>query len=316
MEETFNRFSMDWGIIQSVPDQRSVGFEFNSDLPLLALKGIGLQEVTDPHYSWDNRSRPDNQCVIQYTVSGCGAIEVDGIHYSVPAGYAFLIDIPGPSRYYIPKDSARWEFFFLEFTKECLPMLWKIYRTAGPVIRLSESSGLLPKIIDMYRLVTGGQLASYFQNARLSYDFWLSLTEYAVTQSATFLSKVDYAKRFIDQNYRSPDLSLDQIADYAGLSKYYLCKEFRHKFGISPGKYIPTLRMDKACDLLSTRPDFSLQEIAAQVGYANDNYFGKVFKAEKGVSPDRYRKHQSRYDTIQTVYETPSAGFGSGREKP
>lgn len=307
MEETFNRFSMDWGIIQSVPDQRSVGFEFNSDLPLLALKGIGLQEVTGPHYSWDNRSRPDNQCVIQYTVSGCGAIEVDGIHYSVPAGYAFLIDIPGPSRYYIPKDSARWEFFFLEFTKECLPMLWKIYRTAGPVIRLSESSGLLPKIIDMYRLVTGGQLASYFQNARLSYDFWLSLTEYAVTQSATFLSKVDYAKRFIDQNYRSPDLSLDQIADYAGLSKYYLCKEFRHKFGISPGKYIRTLRMDKACDLLSTRPDFSLQEIAAQVGYANDNYFGKVFKAEKGVSPDRYRKHQSRYDTVQTVYETLTA---------
>ena len=186
-------------------------------------------------------------------------------------------------------------------------MLWKIYRTAGPVIRLSESSGLLPKIIDMYRLVTGGQLASYFQNARLSYDFWLSLTEYAVTQSATFLSKVDYAKRFIDQNYRSPDLSLDQIADYAGLSKYYLCKEFRHKFGISPGKYIRTLRMDKACDLLSTRPDFSLQEIAAQVGYANDNYFGKVFKAEKGVSPDRYRKHQSRYDTVQTVYETLTA---------
>lgn len=315
MEDQFDRISMDFGFVKSVSDQHSVGVEVHSDLPLLTLKGIGLQTVTDPAYAWDNRNRPDSQCVIQYTVSGCGAVEADGIHYIVPAGYAFLVDIPGPSRYYMPPDSDRWEFFFLEFTKECLPMLWKIYRTAGPVIRLSESSGLVPRIMDLYHLVIGGQLTSYFENARLSYDFWLRLTEYAVTQSATFLSKVDYAKRFIDQNYRSPDLSLDQIADYAGLSKYYLCKEFRHKFGISPGKYIRTLRLDEACSLLSTRLDFSLQDIALQVGYANDNYFGKVFKAAKGISPDQYRKHQSRYDTVQTIYETPSAGSRSSPKK-
>lgn len=306
MDDRSNRFSMNWGIIQNLPHHYSVGFDLNSDLPLLALKGIGLQEVTDHSYSWDNRSRTDAQCVIQYTLSGCGAVEVDGIRYSVPVGYAFLIDIPGPSRYYLPEDSSRWEFFFLEFTKECLPMLWKIYRTAGPVFRVSESSGLLMKIIDMYRLVTANQLTSYFQNARLSYDFWLVLTEYAVTQSASFLSKVDYAKRFMDQNYRSPDLSLDLIADHAGISKYYLCKEFRRKFGISPGKYLRALRIDEACSLLSTQSGYSLQEIAAQVGYANDNYFGKVFKAEKGVSPDRYRKLQGRYDTVQTIFETPA----------
>ena len=315
MEDQFDRISMDFGFVKSVSDQHSVGVEVHSDLPLLTLKGIGLQTVTDPAYAWDNRNRPDSQCVIQYTVSAFSAVEACCIRYIVPAGYAFLVDIPGPSRYYMPPDSDRWEFFFLEFTKECLPMLWKIYRTAGPVIRLSESSGLVPRIMDLYHLVIGGQLTSYFENARLSYDFWLRLTEYAVTQSATFLSKVDYAKRFIDQNYRSPDLSLDQIADYAGLSKYYLCKEFRHKFGISPGKYIRTLRLDEACSLLSTRPDFSLQDIALQVGYANDNYFGKVFKAAKGISPDQYRKHRSRYDTVQTIYETPSAGSRSSPKK-
>ena len=41
------------------------------------------------------------------------------------------------------------------------------------------------------------------------------------------------------------------------------------------------------------------------VGYSNNNYFGKVFKAEKGISPDKYRKQSAKYDLVRAVYETP-----------
>lgn len=40
-------------------------------------------------------------------------------------------------------------------------------------------------------------------------------------------------------------------------------------------------------------------------GYSNNNYFGKVFKAEKGISPDKYRKQSSKYDLVRAIYETP-----------
>ena len=131
------------------------------------------------------------------------------------------------------------------------------------------------------------------------------MTEYAMTLSVSKISKVDHAKAFIDQNYYMEDLNLDLIAGHAGMSKYSLCKEFHKKYGVSPGKYLRELRISQACRLLMTKSDHTLQEIAQMVGYSNNNYFGKVFKAEKGISPDKYRKQSVKYDLVRAVYETP-----------
>ena len=53
-----------------------------------------------------------------------------------------------------------------------------------------------------------------------------------------------------------------------------------------------------------TKTDYTLQEIAEMVGYSNNNYFGKVFRAEKGISPDKYRKQTTQYDFVRSVSET------------
>ena len=50
----------------SLPHQ-SIGFDFASDLSLPTLKGIGLQYVDTHNYFWDNCTRKDNLCLIQYT---------------------------------------------------------------------------------------------------------------------------------------------------------------------------------------------------------------------------------------------------------
>lgn len=309
------RYSAQLAFSTALPHQYSVGLDLHSDLPLLMLKGIGLQTVTSPAYFWDNQNRSDSQCVLQYTLQGCGAFELEGIHYDIRPGDLFLMDIPGPSRYYLPKDSEQWEFLFLEFTKECLPLLWKIYRTAGPVVHLTHASNLPHRMMEIYQMVLNRQVQSLFENAIFSYELWIRLTEYVVNHAMHPFSKIDYVKSFIDQHFREEELSLDQIAEHANLSKYYMCKEFRRKFGITPGKYIRSLRISEACRLLSTRTDCSLLTIAQAVGYANDNYFGKVFKAEKGVTPDQYRKTQGRYDFMQTICETPPAVPNTGRQR-
>lgn len=133
----------------------------------------------------------------------------------------------------------------------------------------------------------------------------IDLTACALAVTGTERSRVDAAKSYIDQNYHNPNLNLDLVADHAGLSKYYLCKEFQHKFGVSPGKYIREVRLAKACRLLMTNTDYTMEQIAQQVGYSNNNYFGKVFRAEKGLPPDQYKKRSNRYDFVRAVYETP-----------
>lgn len=67
-----------------------IGFSSSSDLALLTLKGIGLQYIDTPSYSWDNRNRKDSHCIIQYCIDGEGAIEADGIKYPLQIGRAHV----------------------------------------------------------------------------------------------------------------------------------------------------------------------------------------------------------------------------------
>lgn len=284
---------------------RSIGFIYSSDLSLLTLKGIGLQYVDSPSYSWDNRSRNDSHCIIQYTFDGEGALEVDGLHYKLHPEDAFIIDIPGTNHYYLPEHSSHWEFLFLEFSKECLPLMRKIYRAVGPVIHLPQECSLPDRMMEIYDRALKNQLKSYFENTRIAYDLWTRIAEFAMTLSSTEFSKIDNAKAYLDQNYYKDNLNLDLVADHVGMSKYYLCKEFHKKYGISPGKYLKELRISQACRLLTTNTNYTLQDIARIVGYSNNNYFGKVFKATKGITPDQFRSQAPQYDFVRTVYETP-----------
>ena len=284
---------------------RSIGFSFSSDLSLLTLKGTGLEYIDDHAYSWNNRNRKDSHCIIQYCIDGEGAIEIDGTDYPLHKGDAFIIDIPGANRYYLPEHSSHWEFVYLEFSKECLPLLWKIRGNIGPVIHFPENTGIFDRILEIYNMALNNELRSYFENSGISYDFWMKLIEYVMTLSAGEVSKVDHAKVYIDQYYSRNDLNLDLVAEHTGMSKYYMCKEFHKKYGVSPGKYLRSLRVSHACRLLMTNSDHTLQQIAEMVGYSNNNYFGKVFKAEKGISPDKYRKQAAKYDLVRAVYETP-----------
>lgn len=287
----------------SLPHQ-SIGFDFASDLSLPTLKGIGLQYVDTHNYFWDNCTRKDNLCLIQYTLKGEGAIKIDNIFYTLKPNDAFLIDIPSNSQYYLPKHSSFWEFIYLEFSYECLPFMRKIYQNNGPILKINISEKLIKQLFDIYTKALHNQIKTFFENTRIAYDLWINLTEYALNLSTAKMSKIDYVKRYIDQNYYKNELTLDLIADNIGISKYYMCKEFHKKYGISPGKYLREIRISNACRLLTTNDNYTLQKIAQSVGYSNDNYFGKVFKAEKGISPAKYKKKSTKYDLIRTVYET------------
>lgn len=291
-------------MIQSLP-HHSVGFRFSSDLSLLTLKGVGLNYIDSHAYSWDNRTRKDTHCLIQYCIDGEGTLEIDNIYHPILPGDAFIINIPGKSRYFLPEHSDHWEFLYLEFTKECLPLMLKIHRNIGPVIHLKNPSGITEQMFLIYKKALNNELKTFFENAKLAMTFWLDITEYVLTLATDELSKIDIAKSYIDQNYFHENLNLDMIAENSNLSKYYLCKEFKRKYGIPPGKYLKELRISQACRLLSTSSDFSMMDIAHMIGYSNDSYFGKVFKAVKGITPDQFRKQTTQYDLVRDLYETP-----------
>jgi len=94
---------------------------------------------------------------------------------------------------------------------------------------------------------------------------------------------------FIHRNFNR-NLTVEEVASTAHLSKTYIGEFFRGKTGVTLVKYINTLRIEKARSLLLTKePQKSIAEIADACGFYDVSYFTRVFREKTGFSPTRYR---------------------------
>lgn len=84
------------------------------------------------------------------------------------------------------------------------------------------------------------------------------------------------------------DLSVADMADALGYSEAYFCKLFKQYFGQSFVSYLTEYRIREAMRLLASEK-VGIKEVGQSVGYADSNYFAKVFKRVTGQSPSEYR---------------------------
>ena len=282
----------------------SVGFHITSALPLQTLRGIGMHHITSHDYHWDNRVRKNSYVLLQYTISGKGSFQTPDHTYPQQTGDLFLVQVPGDSQYSLPDDSECWDVLYLEFSSECLPLLYHIHQSCGPAFHLETSSTLPEQMKQLYADAISNQLASVFDNSKAAYAFLLDLADYALEHPALSSPRVTLAKNYLDSNYYNTDLNLDEVADAIGLSKYHLCREFNHLYGISPGKYLANLRLQKSCALLLQSHQHTIAEIASMVGFSNDNYFCKVFRKAFGTTPTQYRLQNQNYDLVRVLHDS------------
>jgi YesN/AraC family two-component response regulator len=111
-------------------------------------------------------------------------------------------------------------------------------------------------------------------------------------QPTSLLVKQTFA--YIQQNY-TRSFSLLELSETIGVSKSYLSRIFKMDTGISLWDYLNRFRIQKARQLLLLT-DESITRIAADVGYEDVGYFGRVFHEIVGASPRTYRQ-QARSST-------------------
>lgn len=95
-------------------------------------------------------------------------------------------------------------------------------------------------------------------------------------------------RMYLDRHYLEP-LTLDQIAQAMGVSKFHLDRVFLSRTGCTPVQYIIRRRIARAQTLLAST-NLTVQHIASQSGYANYNYFTVLFRKTVGMTPGEYRK--------------------------
>ena len=96
------------------------------------------------------------------------------------------------------------------------------------------------------------------------------------------------AKMYIEQNYKNPKLSVDDLCLFLHVSPTYFSTVFKRETGKNFVSYLTDVRLQHAVDLLNTTED-KTYIIARNVGYFEPNYFSYVFKKKYGISPSKYR---------------------------
>lgn len=84
-------------------------------------------------------------------------------------------------------------------------------------------------------------------------------------------------------------ITLAELAGAVNLSPAYFSQLFKTETGLSPGKYLTTLRMERAGQLLATG-FLSIKQVMAEAGYNNKSNFLRRFRRYFDLAPSEYRK--------------------------
>ncbi|QND48332.1 helix-turn-helix domain-containing protein [Rhizobium lusitanum] len=102
------------------------------------------------------------------------------------------------------------------------------------------------------------------------------------------MSAIGRAIWFIESHFAS-DISLDEIADTAGLSRYHLSRVFGLATGHSISGYIRGRRLSGAA-LALTNSSSTILQVALDAGYGSHEAFTRAFREQFGMTPDGLRK--------------------------
>ena len=96
--------------------------------------------------------------------------------------------------------------------------------------------------------------------------------------------------QFVEDNFNRPELSLDLVAEYAGVTKSAISKMFKRKLDITYADYVMKLRMEKAKELLMNT-DMAVKHIFSEVGYVDVVTARRNFKAYFNTSATTFREN-------------------------
>ncbi|NGZ77844.1 AraC family transcriptional regulator [Saccharibacillus alkalitolerans] len=271
------------------------GFRFteHEELPLCRLFAVGCDTVDRSDYDWDGLRRTDGPLLLfQYTLSGEGVYEAEGRKHRISAGQAFLAEIPGPHRYYYDSSAeAPWTFLFLLFRPDTILPYWQKYRReAGIVPRLSSDSAPVRMLRMIVTDAAAGRISDPLIASSCVYQFMTELVRAQVVNSrsrSNWPENIRHAAEFIERDYADM-VSIDQLAEHVGLSKYHLIRRFSSSVGMTPGVYLARIRIEKAMELLRGT-ELGIENIAQRVGYSSGSYLIKTFRRMTGLTPGEFR---------------------------
>lgn len=226
-----------------------------------------------------------------FFTGGGGTVFIDGISFRVKAGDVAVVGFG--SMHSLQDAEADTQY-------DCLILSPALCAPAG---LQPEQLQLLPHIRDDAVFTRLAQITSEFQTKA---PYYKSVAKAEIVSLLIYLlrhhsagtsfsdkipdSKTKMVKRVIEQlqqDFAQP-LSLPQLAEKTGFSRYYLCHVFREVTGSSVSQYLNMLRCTHAQKLLLS--GWSVSEASLACGFDNLSYFARMYKRCMGRTPSQDKR--------------------------
>ena len=90
--------------------------------------------------------------------------------------------------------------------------------------------------------------------------------------------------------YQQPNLDLKTVSEVLGISQRHLLRLFKGQPGSGGfSAYLTEKRLAKACSLLKSHPEYTIEAICLDAGFRTRRTFQTIFKSRLGISPSEYR---------------------------
>lgn len=283
------------------------GFRFKvpTNMAMCELFAIGREEVRHTSYEWDGLQRNDGPLLLfQYTLEGEGIFESDSETRRIEAGRAFMTEIPGNHRYYFPEGGSRWSFIFVLLRPTLiLPNWMDAKRRLGCAPYLPSTSRPIRVLEHIIDEAYAGRITEPYSASSFMYHFVAELCRFASVpnERTEWPEKIGEAIAFIDSHYDRM-ISLEELSERLGISKYHLLRKFTAAVGNSPNDYLNRVRVEHAMRLLR-QTDSSVEEIAERVGYSSGSYFIKVFRKVTGHTPGHFRSYHGKLEFSRIFFD-------------
>ncbi|WP_161568351.1 AraC family transcriptional regulator [Anaerobacillus alkaliphilus] len=278
-------------------NQRSLASKLNELTYSLLLAGY---KVCPP--SWSRGGAKPHHHSLWLVTKGAGEVVINGQKHEL---------LPGKLVFYAPgmvcdkktDHSDFLEFYFVRFTYSLAfeeKGKWHLKQSEEidfPLqgvytIKNISSAVLLLEKINALSKRRGAEVA--FEQKLLFQQLLLAIIQDFHSQSLSGDTKqvIEASIDYMVNHYQT-NMSLNDLAELAGLSKSHYSRLFRKYIGYSPIDYLTHLRIDRAKELLA-HSDIRIKEVSQHVGYEDELYFSRTFKKIVGVSPTQFSDEQKQ----------------------
>jgi AraC family transcriptional regulator, arabinose operon regulatory protein len=225
------------------------------------------------------RSRLIDEAVVIQCIAGGGWMHLAGRRHAVRPGQLFVCPAGVEHGYGCDPDSG-WEILWFHAAGShvedlCRAAGFSAQQPVSPLRDPQEIAARMQALLDALDMNPG--LAPWEASVSL-HRFFVSLVRSAGERREEDLTRL--------ADWRTE--SLDELVRRSGYSKYHFCRLFKAQTHRTPWQYVLERKVERGRELL-LGSRLTVKEIASVLGFANPDYFARLFRSHTGVVPSRYR---------------------------